>query len=53
MQEIDQPISWDKLKTEVAKLTKNKAPNKVPPNVFKALNADNVTHLLHLSNTYW
>ena len=55
MQEIDQPISWNELKMSVIKLTNNKAPwlNKVPPNAYKALNDDNLTHLLKCFNKYW
>ena len=49
MQEIDQPISWDELKSEVKKLANDKVMgiNKVPPNYFKALKNDNLTHLLN------
>ena len=55
MQEIDQPISWDELKAEVKKLTNDKVPwlKKVPTNAFKALNYDNLTHLIELLNKYW
>ena len=55
MQEIDQPISWDKLKATVTKLTNNKAPwiKEVPPNYFKSINDNNLTNLLNFFNKYW
>ena len=55
MQKIVQPLSWDKLKSAVTKLTNDKVPglNKVPTNAFKALNNDNLTHLLDFFNKYW
>ena len=54
-QEIYQPISWDELKAAVTNLTNDKAPglNKLPHNAFKALNNDNLTHLLDFFNKYW
>ena len=54
MQEIDQPILWYELKAAVTKLTndRDQGLNKVPPNVFKALNDDNLTHLLKILNNY-
>ena len=55
MQEIDQPISWAELKAAGTKFTNNKVQglNKVPPNDFKALNNDNLTHIIDLFNKYW
>ena len=55
MQKKFQPLSWDKLKSSVTKLTNDKVPglNKVPKNAFKALNNDNLTHLLDFFNKYW
>ena len=55
MQENFQPLSWDKLKLALTKLTNNKAPglNKLPPNSFKSLNNGNLTHLLDFFNKYW
>ena len=55
MQEIDQPISWDKLKATVTKLTNNKAPwiKEVPPNYFKSINDNNLTDILNFFNKYW
>ena len=54
MQEIDQPILWYELKAAVKKLTnyREQGLNKIPPNVFKPLNDDNLTHLLKISNNY-
>ena len=50
-----QPLSWDKLNSAVTNLTNDKAPglNKVQPNDFKALNDDNLTHLIDFFNKYW
>ena len=54
MQEIDQPILWYELKAAVTKLTndRDQGLNKVPPNVFKALNDENLTQLLRILNNY-
>ena len=55
MQEIGQAISWDELKAAVKKLINNIALvlNKVQPNVFKALNNENLTLLLVFLNKFW
>ena len=52
MQEIDQPISWAELKAAGTKFTNNKVQglNKVPPNDFKDINYDNLTHLSEFFN---
>ena len=52
MHKLDRPISRDKLKAEVKKLTNYKllGPNKIPPNSLKALNNENLNHLLDLFN---
>ena len=55
MHELNKPISWAELKTEIAKLAYDKAPglNKVPPNAFKSLSNANLPHLLTFFNQYW
>ena len=55
MHELNEPISWAKLKTAISKLANDKAPglNKVPPNAFKSLSNANIAHLLTFFNQYW
>ena len=52
MNELNNPISWAELKTEIAKLANDKAPglNKVPSNTFKLLSNSNLAHLLTFFN---
>ena len=53
MNNLDIPISWDKLKKAITKITNGKAPglNSVPPDTFKALNITNLAtiHVLFLA----
>ena len=55
MYELNYPITWEELKTEMEKLVNDKAPglNKVPPNAFKSLSDQNLQHLLTFFNQYW
>ena len=55
MYELNEPITWEELKTAIAKLANDKAPglNKVPKNAFKSLSNTNITHLLTFFNQYW
>ena len=55
MHELNKPIAWAELKTEIAKLANDKAPglNKVLPNAFKSLSNANLAHLLTFFNQHW
>ena len=55
MEELDHPISWDEINKATNKLANDKAPglNGVLPNVFKALNDENLTWIIPSYNQFW
>ena len=55
MDELDQPISWDKIKKATTKLANDKSLgiNSVPTNAFKALNDTKLSWILLFYNQFW
>ena len=55
MPELDTVISWEELKQAITNISNGESPglNDVPPDAFKALDAQNLLTLMNFFNYYW